>query len=120
VSENKLYSNVLNGIRVTASSTQVLKNLAGDKGKGNGLDGILVSGNSGPLTENTARSNGKNGIEVTGIGHNLSKNTAGGDAQQANTACQFVIGASNLDGGSNKANGQGFAFGMAGVACVNP
>ena len=54
MSENKLYSNVLNGINVTATNTQVLKNLAGDKGKGNGLDGIKVSGNSGPLTQNTA------------------------------------------------------------------
>jgi parallel beta-helix repeat protein len=120
VSENKLYSNVLNGIRVTAASTQLIKNLAGDKGKGNGLDGILVSGNSDPLTENTARSNGKNGIEVTGTGHNLSKNTAGGDAQQANTGCEFVIGVSNQNGGSNKANGQSFSFGAGGAACVNP
>ena len=120
VSENKLYSNVRNGIRVTAANTQLIKNLAGDKGKGNGLDGILVSGNSGPLTENTARANGKNGIEVTGTGHNLSKNTAGGDAQQANTGCEFVIGASNQNGGSNKANGQSFSFGAGGAACVNP
>ena len=72
------------------------------------------------MTENTARANGKNGIEVTGTGHNLSKNTAGGDAQQANVLCEFVIGASNLNGGSNKANGQSFSFGAGGVACVNP
>jgi parallel beta-helix repeat protein len=123
ISENKLYSNVLNGINVTGASTQILKNLAGDKGKGNGLDGILVSGTGGPLTENTARGNLKNGIEVTGTGHTLTKNTAGGDAQQANTLCEFVIGASNLDGGSggtNKANGQSFTFGAGGEGCVNP
>lgn len=120
ISENKLYSNVLNGINVTGASTQILKNLAGDKGKGNGLDGIRVSGTGGPLTENTARSNVKNGIEVTGTGHSLTKNTAGGDAQQANTLCEFVIGASNFDGGSNKANGQSFSFDNGGDSCVNP
>ena len=65
-------------------------------------------------------SNDNNGTEVTGSGHNLSKNTAGGDAQQVNTACEFVIGASNQDGGSNKANGQSFSFGAGGVACVSP
>lgn len=117
VSENKVYSSVLNGIRVTGTGNQVLKNQTGDKGKGNGLDGILISGNNGPVSENVSRSNGKNGFEIASSGHTLTKNTAGGDAQQNNAACEFTIAANNVNGGSNKANGNTFSFTNAGVAC---
>ncbi len=120
VSENKLYSNALNGIRVTGADTTLLKNLAGDKNKGNGLDGIVVSASDGPVTQNTARGNKGNGIAITGSGHTLSKNVAGGDTQQTNALCQFVIGAGNVDGAGNKADGQEIAFNPAGAACVDP
>ena len=120
VSENKLYSNVQNGIKVTGDDTQLVKNIAGDKNKGNGLDGILVSATGGALTQNTARANKGNGIEVAGTGHTLAKNVAGGDAQQANALCELVIGAGNVDGAGNKANGPSAGFGAGGAACVDP
>jgi hypothetical protein len=119
VSENKAYSNVANGIRVTGDSNTLSKNGTGDINKGNVLDGILVSGNGGPLSENTSRDNGGNGFKITGSGHKLSKNVGGGTASQQNTLCEFVIGAGNQNGGSNKSNNATFSFGAAGVACQN-
>jgi parallel beta-helix repeat protein len=119
ISENKAYSNGLDGILVTGDGNSLLKNVSGDIGKGNALNGIAVTGNTGPLTENTARSNGVDGFSIAGTGHTLTKNVGGGTAAQENTACQFDIGAGNVDGGQNKANGTSFAFG-AGAVCVDP
>ena len=93
LSENKAYSNGLNGYLILGSGTTMSKNIAGDTGTGNKGDGIRVDGNNGPMTENVSKANTLVGIRVTGTGHNLKKNKSGGTGNQNNGSCQYVVGA---------------------------
>jgi hypothetical protein len=116
LSENKAYSNGLNGYLILGSDTKMSKNIAGDTGTGNAGDGIRVDGNNGDITENTSKSNTLVGIRVTGTGHKLTKNKSGGTANQNNGSCQYVVGASNSNGGSNTtSNNATFNFTNAGA-----
>jgi hypothetical protein len=111
LSENKAYSNGLNGYLTLGSNTTMSKNIAGDAGTGNAGDGIRVVGNNGPMTENLSKANGLVGIRVTGTGNKLTKNKSGGTSNQNNVSCQYVVGASNVNGGSNtSSNGATFSF----------
>ena len=101
LSENKVFDNVGNGIDVsrgTPPSTGpntgpnlLLKNSVGDRGKGNGGNGIhihadLGSGISDPveLDSNVLKSNGLNGILIAAgaTGHELKKNSSGGSGDR--------------------------------------
>ena len=116
LSENKAYSNGLNGYLILGDNNKLLKNIAGDTGTGNAGDGIRVVGNGGDITENTSKSNALVGIRVTGTTHKLKKNKSGGTGNQNNGSCQYVVGASNADGGSNTAsNNASFTFTNAGA-----
>jgi hypothetical protein len=123
LSENKAYSNGLNGYLILGNDTKMLKNIAGDTGTGNAGDGIRVVGTNGDITENTSKSNTLVGIRVEGTGHKLTKNKSGGTGNQNNGSCQYVVGASNVNGGSNtSSNNATFNFTNAGAnsptACV--
>ena len=116
LSENKAYSNGLNGYLILGSDTKMSKNIAGDTGTGNAGDGIRVVGNNGDITENTSKSNTLVGIRVTGTVHKLTKNKSGGTGNQNNGSCQYVVGASNSNGGSNTtSNNATFTFTNAGA-----
>ncbi len=116
LSENKAYSNGLNGYLILGTNTPMSKNIAGDIGTGNAGDGIRVVGNGGAISENTAKSNSLVGIRVTGTTHTLTKNKSGGTANQNNSSCQYVVGASNSNGGSNtSSNSATFTFTAAGA-----
>ncbi len=119
LSENKAYLNV-HGFLIVGDNNSLLKNVAGDIGKGNSLDGLRIVGDGGPLTRNKAVANGAVGINVTAsaTGHVLKANVSGGTGSQNNGGCEFTIAAGNTDGGSNKANGTGVSFTAAGVACL--
>ena len=64
LSENKAYSNGLNGYLILGNDTKMLKNIAGDTGTGNAGDGIRVVGSGGDITENTSKSNTLVGFRV--------------------------------------------------------
>jgi hypothetical protein len=116
LSENKAYSNGLNGYMILGNDTKMSKNIAGDTGTGNAGDGIRVDGSNGDIWENTSKSNALVGIRVTGTGHNLKKNKSGGTVNQNNGSCQYVVAASNSNGGSNTAsNNATFTFTSAGA-----
>jgi hypothetical protein len=111
LSENKAYSNGLNGYLILGSNTTMSKNIAGDAGTGNAGDGIRVVGSNGPMSENVSKANGLVGIRVTGTGNKLTKNKSGGTSNQNNVSCQYVVGASNVNGGSNtSSNSATFTF----------
>lgn len=67
-----------------ASPNVMYKNKVGDRGKGNGGNGIIVSGTGNgnlPPTEierSVVKANGLDGIKVTGSGHQLKSNQSGG------------------------------------------
>jgi hypothetical protein len=116
LSENKAYSNGLNGYLILGNDTKMSKNIAGDTGTGNAGDGIRVVGNGGDISENTSKSNTLVGIRVTGTRHKLTKNKSGGTVNQNNGSCQYVAGASNSNGGSNtSSNNATFNFTAAGA-----
>ncbi len=80
-------------------------------GTGNKGDGIRVDGSNGPMSENVSKANTLVGIRVTGTGHELKKNKSGGTGNQNNGSCQYVVGASNANGGSNtSSNNATFTF----------
>src|SRR5207237_10815069 len=99
--ENKAYLNALNGFFVLGSNTTLSKDIAGDIGAGNSGDGFRIDGSNGPMSENTSRSNSLVGIRVTGTGHKLTKNKSGGTTSQNHGSCQYVVGPSNVNGGTN-------------------
>ena len=113
--ENDAFVNGGDGIEVIATSgapNVLKKNVAGDRGKGNAGNGIVVSGNgngtSNPieLEENTAKANTLMGIKVTGTGHQLKNNVSGGSGSgETNGSCEFNVVAGNFNATGNKANG---------------
>ena len=116
LSENKAHSNGLNGYLILGGDTTMSKNVAGDTGTGNKGDGIRVDGSNGPMSENVSKANTLVGIRVTGTGHKLTKNKSGGTGNQNNGSCQYVVGASNVNGGSNtSSNNATFTFTNAGA-----
>jgi hypothetical protein len=89
VDSSDVFGNGGNGVTVVGGSNKVLKVDAGDRGKGNGGDGVNVSnaGVAGPgntIQEVDAYANGGNGIAVAGNGNKLLKNNAG-DAKKGNS-----------------------------------
>src|SRR4029078_3491841 len=78
VDSSDVFGNAGVGIQVGASNNLVSGNTVkkadvGDKGKGNGGDGVNVWGSGNTLSEIDAYSNGGNGITVNGIGNPLLK-----------------------------------------------
>jgi Right handed beta helix region len=114
VRENDAFANLGDGIEVgggtSARPNVIQRNQVGDVGKGNGGNGLLVSGTGNGVAdpveveENRAQSNGRNGIEVVGEGHELKKNVSGGSAAQDNGACELKVAARNFNAGGNTAN----------------
>ncbi|MCX7766868.1 MAG: glycoside hydrolase family 55 protein, partial [Candidatus Sumerlaeia bacterium] len=118
--ENDAFANTMNGIEVsggTASApNRLLKNRAGDKGKGNQMHGIMINasdagnGASNPieLEENTTKANKLDGIRMLGSGHQLKKNISGGSGSyptgEDNGDWEYYLGAGNINAGGNKTN----------------
>jgi parallel beta-helix repeat protein len=117
--ENKSYANLGDGIEVSggtvAAPNLLLKNIVGDRTKGNGRNGIFIHddlGNGTPnpveLDSNTVRSNTLNGILIASgaTGHELKKNSSGGSGDQRNGGCEFLVAEGNFNAKDNKVNGQ--------------
>jgi Right handed beta helix region len=119
LTENKVFANIGDGINVsggiaTAGPNVLLKNAVGERGKGNGGNGIFIDndvGNGTPdpveLDSNIVRSNALDGILIGTLatGHELRKNSSGGSGDQANGGCAFNNkGANNLNATGNTAN----------------
>jgi hypothetical protein len=121
--ENRVFANTGDGIAVaggTSGKPNVLyKNAAGDRGKGNGGNGISVdslgNGNSSPveIELNTVKANRGIGIRVIGTGHQLKDNASGGTGGfpggDDNGKCEFAVPSGNFNATGNKANGAAIA-----------
>jgi Right handed beta helix region len=119
--ENKIFANHGDGIEVRGGIASVgpnlfIKNVIGDRGKGNTLNGIYihdVSGNAIPnpveLDSNVVKSNGRNGIliDAGATGHELKRNSSGGSGDQANGRCAYFVVPGNFNATGNSANGKG-------------
>ena len=87
IKEAGVFSNALNGILVSGNMNQLLKNPVGDRTKGNGGDGIKVSGAGNSLTENRVFASGGDGIDVGGgnaASINVLKKNIAGDRDKGN------------------------------------
>ena len=105
VTDTRIYTSGSNGVQVAGDSNQLLKMLIGDIGKGNGADGLNLTGSSNLLQENVSRSNTNDGFRiVSGTNNTLTKNTSGGTASQDNGDCEYEVVAGNINGAGNKAN----------------
>mgnify|MGYP001039312812 CR=1 FL=1 len=113
--ENDAFANGGDGIHVSGgidTNPNVLKkNRAGDRGKGNGGNGVWVDGAGDgkngkvEIEENKAKSNVQTGIKVTGTGHQLKKNESGGSSSaDKNGLCAFEVVAGNFNATGNKRN----------------
>ena len=119
VQENKVYASGADGIMVTggtaASPNIIRQNVAGDKLRGNGGNGIHILGDIGngapnalEIEKNTVRANTLNGILVAAgaTGHELKGNVGGDTSPELNNGdCEFLVAAGNLNATGNKANG---------------
>jgi hypothetical protein len=98
-----------------ASPNLIRQNVAGDKLRGNGGNGIHVLGDIGngapnalEIEKNTVRANGLNGIVIAAgaTGHELKGNVSGDTSPELNNGdCEFLVAAGNLNATGNKANG---------------
>lgn len=112
---NDVFANRGDGIDVSGGTAAkpniVVKNDAGDRGKGNAGNGIVVAGlgngTGSPIEidSNTVKQNGLIGIKVTGTGCQLKNNESGGSGDQNNGGCEFNVVAGNFNATGNKANG---------------
>ena len=85
IKDTRVAINGSDGIQVAGDNNTVLKNLVGDRGKGNGRTGIRVAGAGNLIQKNKVYASGGDGIEVTG-GHAarlnvIKKNTVGDNAK---------------------------------------
>ncbi|HSE62660.1 MAG TPA: right-handed parallel beta-helix repeat-containing protein [Thermoanaerobaculia bacterium] len=110
---SRINDNALNGILVTGDGNTISGNRS-ESGKGNTLNGIRVDAgaDNNAINENDMFSNGAAGFSIFGTGNSLEKNTA-----TNNTGNEFEIGAGNVDGGDNEANGVDCTFNAAGGTC---
>jgi uncharacterized repeat protein (TIGR01451 family) len=78
--------------------------------------GFLVSGSGNVLESNSAKTNGNAGPEPKSPGFNVtgSRNLLTANRAERSGGPEFMIGANNIDGGSNLANGTRFSFPTAG------
>src|SRR5262249_12114194 len=100
VDSSDAFGNGGNGVTVVGNKNTILKVDAGDKGKGNGGDGVNVTvpplGAGGNLIQAVdAYSNTGNGISVTGNGNKIYKNNAGDRNKSNGLDGILVVGASN-------------------------
>ena len=79
---------------------------------GNGNDGIRVESGQSELVHNVAKGNGDDGIEVKSAGTRVAKNTADENGDLGIVAASGVI-----DGGGNKAAGNGDPLQCVNVLC---
>jgi hypothetical protein len=82
------------GIRVTGSGNRLVKNVAGNSGKGNDGNGITVAGSGNMLLGNSAHANGGDGISVSGGSAgspNVLKLNLAGAAQKGNGGNGIVV-----------------------------
>jgi uncharacterized repeat protein (TIGR01451 family) len=126
IDQNNVFANTGDGIDVsggTAASPNVVKNNdVGDRGKGNGGNGILYAGagngttSPGPveIENNTVKSNVLAGIKVTGTACQIKNNVSGGSGDQTNGDCEYDLASGNIDAGGNDADGAGVALTIPG------
>jgi hypothetical protein len=110
---NHAYGNGGDGFDVsggTAAAPNILRrNKAGAPYRGNGGNGILLSGTGNGAADpvevenNQTHSNSLAGIKVMGKGHRLRGNVSGGAALHGNGGCEFEVGAGNVNGTGNMA-----------------
>jgi hypothetical protein len=96
-----------------ATRTRSPKPVVGDKGKGNGADGIRIAGTGNSVTEGKSSANKGNGYELGGgtggspnvLSKDVSNTGNSGDASLENTGAEFKFLNSVRDsGGGNKAD----------------
>jgi hypothetical protein len=102
--DNGVLANQGGGIVVTGNSNQLVKNLAGDSGKGNRGDGIRLTGYGNTVQENRVFANSGDGI-----------NAAGGTSAKPNVIYKNTAG----DRGKGNA-GNGISVASAGNGNTNP
>ncbi|HYC23173.1 MAG TPA: right-handed parallel beta-helix repeat-containing protein [Candidatus Bathyarchaeia archaeon] len=115
LSENDAFANDDDGFDVFGTSSSnpnvIRKSRAGDRGKGNAANGIIVGGlgngkpNPVEIDENKVKGNGLAGIVVVGSKFELRKNQSGGSSGEDNGGCEFDVAAGNFNSKDNKANG---------------
>jgi parallel beta-helix repeat protein len=115
--ENNLVSDG-NGTGIALGPDSVRNVVRGNEASRNNAGGIVVSGaaeaGTGNLIEqNTASGNNGDGISVSSSVHTVSGNVANG-----NTAWGITAVAGNVDGGGNRASGNGQAEQCTGVVCI--
>jgi hypothetical protein len=111
VKNSKSFANKGHGILVgggtAASPNLVRKNVAGEPGRGNLGNGILLNGTgagaAGPIDilGNVTQSNALIGLGVSGSGHRLKDNVSGGSGA-ANFICQYAVASGNFNATGNK------------------
>jgi hypothetical protein len=112
ISESIVLANTGNGISVAGNNNQLLKNVAGDVGKGNAGDGIRLVGWGNLADGNKARSNTGNGFNVSGgtsgspnkLRNNQSNTGASGSPSENQQAEYVWLGWVKNQGGGNKAD----------------
>jgi hypothetical protein len=117
LAENDAFANGGDGFDVSGgtvgSPNVLLKNTAGDRGKGNLGNGFLLGAGDGgnglpnpvELKENEAKSNALYGFLLYGAGHELEKNESGGSGDEQNGSCEFDVASGNFNNAGNKYNG---------------
>jgi parallel beta-helix repeat protein len=117
IEDNSVFDNENFGIAVESGSdrNQIANNEASNNGFANGNSGILVDGNASTnnlVERNDANWNFLNGISAGDATTTLRKNTANNNGQLGIDAVPGVI-----DGGANKAQGNGNPLQCANVIC---
>jgi parallel beta-helix repeat protein len=111
VEKNTIHDYQVFGILVQRSADNVIEK---NEASGNGLDGIRMFTPSGPnlFRHNEASGNNQNGFHISPAGQTLTGNTADANGQLGIDAAPGTI-----DGGGNKARGNGNPAQCVGVAC---
>jgi hypothetical protein len=96
---------------VTGNNNRLLKIDAGDIGKGNGGDGVNVTGSGNLIQEVDAFANTGNGISASGGPNTFNKNRSG-DRGKGNGGAGFLVGGGSSLVENNAIGNQGDGFHM--------
>jgi parallel beta-helix repeat protein len=112
IANNRVANNGLYGITLVEWSIRNL--LAGNHVSGNGEDGIVIAEDSdqNTLDGNRSNENGDDGIDLDGPGNTVTRNSTFGNFDLGIEAAPGTI-----DGGKNKAGGNGNPLQCVGVTC---
>jgi len=119
LSDCEVVANAGVGVTVSGDRNQLHGNDIGTPNRGNGDDGLQISGDGDgdggvvELSENVVEENQGVGIAITGSGHQLEGNQSGDreDGTGDNVGCEYEVAAGNHDAGDNEANGESVGTG---------